>query len=137
MESASPAPKSSRRGLKIAIGVVVVALLLCVGGVAIFAGGIVKATSGPRDVATEYFKAISAHDWAKASGYDSASTAPADLEQSWTQTEAQNGRLQSSSVTNTSINNNEATVEGTLQFANSAKTFTLNLIKDGDNWKLK
>jgi len=135
--TAPPPPKPSRRGLKIAIGVIVVALLLCIGGVAVFAGGIVRATSGPRDTATAYFAAIAAHDWVKASSYDSTATAPADLEQSWTQTEAQNGRLQGSSVTNTSINNNDATVEGSLQFANGPKTFSLDMVKDGDSWKLK
>ena len=135
----TPLPKKTRRWLPIAIGGVVIALLLCVGGIALFAGTIVSATSGPRDTATDYFKAIAAHDWEKASSYDEAATSatPKELEQSWVQTEKQRGRLLSSSVANTNISNDTATVEGTLKFENESAPFTLDMVKVGDSWKLK
>ncbi len=131
--------KPSRRGLKIALGVVALMLLLCVGSVAIFAGGLVKATSGPHDAATGFFTAIANHDWATAGGYDSTATGTtaSELEQSWGRTEAKNGRLLSSSVASTNISNDTATVEGTLKFEGTSAPFTLDLVKVGDTWKLK
>lgn len=138
----SAAPRQGNRTfLYVGLGIAGLLLLCCAMTGILFGGSILalfKATSGPRDTATSYYQALGAHDWAKARGYLSASnTATATtLQTTWTTLEATNGPFQSSSATNTQISNNTATVEGTLKFRNGSIPFTLQMVKEGGNWRI-
>lgn len=114
-------------------------LLCCVASVAVFVAVVVRGTAGPRDVATNYYKALGAHDWERATTYLATTTSQSATQQrnGWTSLETKYGTFTKSSVTNTSIVNATATVKGTLKFSKGSVAFTLNMVKEGDAWKIE
>lgn len=114
-------------------------LLCCVASVAIFVAVVVRGTAGPRDVATNYYKALGAHDWERATTYLATTTSQSATQQrnGWTALETKYGTFTKSSVNSTSIVNATATVKGTLKFSKGSVAFTLNMIKEGDDWKIE
>ena len=142
-----PPPRRSRAGWYIGGGIAALLLLCCVGTVVfslLIGGGvfaIFQATAGPRDATTGYFQAVENSDWAGAQGYLSSSlrarTSPTDLQTQWTRRTAATGSVSDFSVTNTNITNNTATVTGTLRYSGgTSETKTVNLVKEGDLWKI-
>lgn len=119
-------------------GGVAALLLCCVASIAIFVGVVIRATAGPRDVATGYYQALGAHDWNKAQGYLIADTTltASKLQSTWTALEARNGAFQSVSANSTNIVNTSATVKGTIKFKSKSESFTLNLVKESGKWKI-
>lgn len=135
-------PDPARRWLIIGVVVLVVGFLAYViaTGVRVFSEGF----GPPRDVTTNYFAALKAHDWQTAHGYLApslrAANTPADLERTWLRREQANGTLDRFAAGNINVRSfngvTTATVAGTLHYAggvNDPKIITL--VREGDQWK--
>lgn len=119
-------------------GGIAAVLLCCVVSIAVFVAVVVRGTSGPRDAATNYYKALGAHDWAEAATYLAAPASNAADQQrvAWTSLESQYGAFKSSSVSSTNIVNSTAKVSGTLKFTKKSIPFSLDLVKLDGAWKI-
>ncbi|CAA9588325.1 MAG: hypothetical protein AVDCRST_MAG18-4349 [uncultured Thermomicrobiales bacterium] len=147
-----PPPKRGKRGLWIGGGIAAVLLLCCVGATivgVILGPRLVRVTAGniggARNATEGYYDAVRDHDWAGAHDYLSrslgSSISPTALQTLWTTKETTVGRVSSFSVTNTNVSSNNgrttAIVTGTLRYARgSSETKTVNLVKEGDDWRL-
>lgn len=148
----APPPKRGNRGLWIGGGIVAVLLLCCIGAgvISLLVGsGVVRGVggnvSGARSAASGYYDAVRDHDWAGAHDYLSRSLgttiSTSALQTRWTAQELSTGRVTSFSVTSSNVSTNNgrttATIVGTVRYAKgSSETKTVNLVKEGDDWKL-
>lgn len=149
--SAPPPPQRSKRGWWIGGGIAVVLLCCCIAGLFAFTLGprLVRSTAGnitgARDATTGYYDAVRDHNWSKAHSYLSnslgSSMTPSALQTLWTAQEFSKGRVTSFSVTNTNVSSNNgrttAIVTGTVHYdKGSSETKTVNLVKEGADWRL-
>ena len=141
-------PKRGNRGLLIGGGIALL-LLCCIGAVVVGAvalvGGAIGGTSAAREAATGYYEAVRDHEWADAHDHLSTSLGTAVSESAlqalWTAQEISTGRVTDFSVTNSNVSTNNgrttATITGTVRYARgSSETKVVNLIKEGDDWRL-
>lgn len=142
-------PRRGNRGLLIG-GAIAAALALCcivvaVAGIIILARGASGSTSGARNAAEGYYDAVRDHDWTTAHSHLSRSlgttVSTSALQTLWTAQELSTGRVTSFSVTNSKVSTNNgrttAVVTGTVRYTKgSSETKTINLVKEGDDWKL-
>ncbi len=149
--NAPPPPQRSKRGWWIGGGIAVLLLGCCLAGILAVALGprLVRGTAGnitgARDATTGYYDAVRDHDWSEAHGYLSnslgSSITPTALQTLWTAQEYSKGRVTGFSVTNTNVSSNNgrttAVVTGTIRYdKGSSETKTVNLVKEGSNWRL-
>ena len=144
-------PRRGNRGLLIGGGIALV-LLCCVGavlvGVVAALGGIGSVagnTSGARAAATGYYDAVRDHEWAEAHDYLGRSlgttVSQSSLQALWTAQEISTGRVTGFTVTNSKVSTNNgrttATITGTVRYTRaSSETKVVNLVKEGDEWRL-